>query len=306
MKNINVMNNPISEKTAVALGIFDGVHLGHRAVISTAVNNSDSLSPAVFTFNTDSLELKHGKEFRYICNNKSKMQIIEQLGVKYIYSPDFSDIKDMTAEEFVSEIMCRKMNVHLAVCGQRFRFGKNAEGNSDLLHKLGEKYGFKVITINPVTSDGENISSTIIRSYITAGEIETANKLLGKNYSISSEVVYGNQLGRTIGIPTINQNFDKNQLIPCYGAYASRTIIDGTSYPSVTNIGVKPTVENNNIPLAESHIIGYSGNLYGKNPEVIFDKLLRKEKKFSSVDELKQAIMNDIKTVQAYANQFSK
>lgn len=303
MKNITGNNIPPSEKTAVALGIFDGIHLGHRAVISEAVKYShQGLSPAVFTFNTASLEKKHGKPFRYIYNNQCKLDILKNFGIDYIYNPDFNDIKDMTAEEFVSEILCRRMNIGLAVCGQRFRFGKNAAGSSDILHELGKKYGFDVITIPPVLIDGNTVSSSLIRSFIADGDIPSANRLLGDNYRISAEVIHGRQLGRTIGIPTINQQFGERQLIAGYGVYATRTIIDGKIYLSVTDIGIKPTVQNNQIPLAETHIIGFSGDIYGRCIDVIFDRRLRKEMKFSSVEELKKAIENDIKQRQGAAS----
>ncbi len=284
--------------TAVALGIFDGMHLGHRDVIKNTLGYCENdIKPAVFTFNSDTLEKKHNMPFRPIYKNSYKLKMLESMGFEYCYCPDFSDIMNMTAEEFAENILCKKMKAVHVVCGKGFRFGKYASGDIEELYKLGKKYGFEVTAVSPVTDNENKISSSLIRNFLTEGKIQEANRLLGKNYEIQGEVVHGRQLGRTIGIPTINQNFSENQLILMYGVYASRTVIDGKEYKSITNIGVKPTVDSNIKPLAETHIIDFSGDIYGKEITVIIDRMIRKEKKFSSVDELKNAIDTDIKSV---------
>lgn len=296
----DIIKNKISPEngTAVALGIFDGVHLGHRAVIGKIMEyRSDSLSTAVFTFNSDTLEKKHNKPFKYIYKNSQKLNILERFDIDYLYCPDFNDVKNMTTDEFAKKILAEKMNAKKVVCGRRFRFGKDAAGDFRELRELGLKYGFEVSAVSPVLDGSVSVSSSLIRLFISEGNIQKANNLLGCNYQIYGKVIYGKQLGRTIGMPTINQRFDDRQLVPHYGVYASRTIIDGKEYLSVTDIGVKPTVQDNNIPLAETHILDFSGNLYDKNITVILDDMIRDEMKFMSVEELKCAIEKDINTI---------
>lgn len=291
-------NTVLSEKTAVALGIFDGMHKGHRCVIENVCScRRDGLKTAVFTFSSEEILTKHNKPFRYIYKNQQKLDILDEYNIDYICCPEFESVKNMGTAEFAKKILKGKLNAAKVVCGKRFRFGKNAAGDYRELYELGLEYGFEVIAVPPVLDDDMTISSSAVRTLLTDGNIEKANHLLGKNYEIYGEVVYGNQLGRTIGLPTANIRFSERQLVPHYGAYASETVIDGRKYLSVTDIGTKPTVENNAEPLSETHIIDYSGDIYGKKITVSLSRLLRNEMKFSSVEELKNTIDNDIRTV---------
>lgn len=288
---------PSEKHTAVALGIFDGVHLGHRSVIKKVMEYSnENLIPAVFTFNSDTIEKKHGKTFRYIYSNAQKLSLLEELGMDYIYCPDFNDLKNMDSDEFAGKILAEKMRAKKVVCGRRFHFGKGASCGVKELRELGIKYGFEVFAVPPVLDESLSVSSSLIRSLISDGNISKANMLLGRNYEIEGKVIHGRQLGRTIGVPTANQKFGERQIVPFYGVYASRTIINGKEYASITDVGVKPTVEENSSPLAETHIIGFKGDIYGKNIKVILDDMIRQEQKFNSVNELKSAIERDIKT----------
>lgn len=278
------VNDRISEKTAVALGIFDGLHHGHRAVLSEALSME---SPAVFTFRTESIKRKHGKPFEYIFTNSRKLELLAGMGVKYVFSPDFDDVKSMSGEEFVSEILVKKMNAGLVVCGENFRFGKAAKCGADELLQFGIKYGFEVKIIG---LDG--FSSEKYRRLLREGNVEELYKN-SDAYILSAEVATGNQIGRTIDFPTINQPFAENQLVPRFGVYYTTALVGGSIYPSVTNIGVKPTVEENIKPLAETHILGFSGDLYGRCVDVAFRRFIRNEKKFASVEELKIQIDAD-------------
>lgn len=284
-------NDHIPEKTAVALGLFDGLHCGHRLIISyTAEYSQIGLAPAVFTFRTESVTVKHGKPFEYIYTNEQKLKMLGELGVRYVISPDFDDVRNMDGERFASEILCGKMNAGAVVCGENFRFGRNASCGTAELEKFGEKFGFDVKVVK--LSDGA-FSSEKYRSMLKNGEVK---KLLFMDnlYRLYADVMTGNKIGRTIDFPTINQRFGEGQLVPKKGVYMTRTLIDGIIYSSVTNVGVKPTVEENAKPLAETHILDYNGNLYGKNIEVRFCEFIRDEMKFSSVDELKKQIEKDI------------
>jgi len=297
LKNIIECRPADNRKTAVALGIFDGMHLGHRSVIRKTIEyGSEGFVPAVFTFNSDSMEKKHNKPFRYIYNNSQKMSLLSEMGMEYVYCPDFNDLKNMEAEDFAGLILAKTMNAGKVICGKRFHFGKGASCGTQELQQLGMKYGFEVFTVPPVMSENISVSSSEIRSLMNDGNIRRANELLGRNYQIENTVSYGRQLGRTIGIPTANLKFGERQLVPHYGVYSSRTVIDGKEYISVTDIGVKPTVSDISSPLAETHIIDFNGNIYGRNIRVILDDMIRDEKKFSSLEELKFAIENDIKT----------
>lgn len=284
------LNNRIPEKTAVALGIFDGVHCGHRLIISHACDYG--YFPAVFTFRTESVKVKHGKPFEYICTNDQKLHNFAKMGVEYVLSPDFDDIRNMTGEEFIKNILVGCMNVGAVVCGDNFRFGKDASCGVEELEFFGEKYGFLV----EVTKLKENdFSSEKFRTMLRNGELSKENP-----YILYGEVVHGNQIGRTINFPTLNQNYATGQLVPKYGVYFTRTEIDGIMYNSITNVGVKPTIAGERLPLAETHILDFSGDLYGRNIEVEFCKFIRPEMKFSSVEELKKQISRDIAEVRSF------
>lgn len=290
---VNVTENGgIKEKTAVALGIFDGVHCGHRLVISSAVKYAEKgFTPAVFTFRTESVSFKHGRPFEYIYTNEQKLRILGGLGVKYVMSPDFNALQSMDGEEFVCEALCGKMNAGAVVCGENFRFGKSALYGAEELKRLGEKYGFEVRVIK---LSGNGFSSEKYRSMLREGRVNETYSLGCGMYSLYGEVIEGNRLGRTLDFPTINQIFGERQLVPRRGVYHTFTNIDGKAYNSVTNIGVKPTIEKNIKPLAETHILDYSGDLYGRKIEVGFIGFVRDEKKFDSIDELKKQVFADI------------
>lgn len=294
MKFIN--DDKISNKTSAALGIFDGIHLGHREILKTAKNYSDDKrSFAVFTFNTSSVKSKHGRSYEYLYNESQKNMIFENLGVEYIYSPDASEIMEMSGEEFAKKILKEKMNVERVICGENFRFGKNASCGIFELEKYGEKCGFEVKCCKILEMDGQPISSGRIKEHLKNGEIVSANKLLGQNYFFYGKVVTGNRIGRTLNFPTINQTFEDCQVIPKKGVYAVSCEIAGNVYSAVTNIGVKPTVEKNIIkPIAETHILNFQGDLYDKIVKIDFIEFIREERKFSSLDQLKAQIKSDI------------
>lgn len=285
-------------KSAVALGLFDGVHMGHRAVLELAAESG--LLPSVFTFNPDAVLLK--SSVGYIYTKEEKAEIMTYWGIKNICSVDFSDVCDLSGEEFVKNILINKMNAGFVCCGKNFRFGKNASCGTSELAELGKKYGFEVhIADDVIAGDGGGIiSSTAIREALLAGKMVKAVMYLGNEYTISKTVVHGAHLGSTIGFPTINQIFSKGQLVPRYGVYASTVLIDEKFYGAVTNIGIKPTVDYGGMPLAETHIMNFSGDLYGSKQKVMLLKFIRPEQKFSSVEELKNQIAQDTESVLSF------
>ncbi len=295
MINITAPGRNSEVAAAVALGIFDGIHKGHCAVLEkTAEKKSSGLVPAVFTFNTQSIRTKHNEPYSFIMPDSEKIQMLEESGMEYICSPDFETIKDMPAEDFVRLILINKMNAKAVVCGPEFRFGKDASCGCSELRKFGEKYGFEVCITKPFIIDNREVSSSYIKELIKNGEVEKAESFLGRSPSVYGEVIHGNEIGRTIDFPTINQAFYENQVIPKFGVYASQTLVSGKSYRSVTNIGVKPTVENNGKPVCETHLLNFSGDLYGKTVRVTLLEYIRGECRFGSLDELKEQIGKDI------------
>lgn len=284
------LNDTIPAKSAIALGIFDGIHCGHRLIIDKACNYG--LTPAVFTFRSESVKFKHGKPFEYIYTNKQKLHYFSKLGIEYVLSPDFETIKDMSGETFVKKVLCNVMNAGAVVCGENFRFGKNASCGSEELKAFGKIYGFSV---ESVSLNKDAFSSEKFRTMLKNGNVNSESP-----YILYGEVIHGKQIGRTINFPTINQNYADRQIIPKYGVYYTKTYINCKEYNSITNVGVKPTIEGDHAPLAETHILDFSGNLYGKKIEVEFCRFIRPEMKFSSVDELKKQISRDIDTVLSF------
>lgn len=285
-------------KRAVALGLFDGVHLGHRRVIGYPAELAEfGFVPSVFTFSNSTITEKQGRGLEYIYTDAQKGLIMGELGIKEIFSEDFNALKGMSGDEFVREILVRRLNTGYVVCGSDFKFGRNASCGVRELYALGQEYGFGVEIAEDVKADGENVSSKRIRELLKNGGAEAANRLLGDRYRIDGEAVHGRQLGRTIGFPTVNQPFGRGQLVPRHGVYRSEVDVDGIIYGSITDIGVKPTVGSGNSPLAETHIPGFSGDLYGRLLTVRISEFIREEKKFSSVEELKMQIADDIEYI---------
>ena len=282
-------------KRAVALGIFDGVHLGHRRVMEiTAGTAENGFAPSAFTFRSNTIRRKQGRSLEYIYTDKNKERIINALDIKDVFSEDFGSLKGLSGEEFVREILVKRLNTGIAVCGDDFRFGHNAMCGADDLVRFGKEYGFDAIIVPEERMNGEKVSSRRIRELLLDGNMKDASVLLGDRYSIFTEVVKGAQLGRTIGFPTINQLFAVGQLVPACGVYASTALIDGKRFPAMTNIGVKPTVCYGGAPLAETYIHGFSGSLYGKCFPVELWEFIRPERKFGSLDELKNQINTDV------------
>ena len=283
---------PPSEKTAVALGYFDGLHSGHVFVISCALN--EKFAPAVFTFNCDTT-LPKFQSPEDIISFENKCELLDKMGVKYLYAPDFAEVCGLSDEDFVKEILVKRLNAAFACCGRNFRFGKNACGTPERLVEIGKKYGITVKIAEDVCLDGEIISSTHIRELIRKGEIEAANRLLGYELMFNLPVVHGNELGRTIDFPTINQVIPETNIIPRFGAYKSYVQVHGKNYRGITNIGVRPTVADTEKVVMETHIVGFNGSLYGEKIAVSLVKFLREERKFADLNELKKQLKEDLK-----------
>ncbi len=281
--------------TSTALGYFDGIHIGHRAVISEAVQTAlrDGLIPSVFTLMQSPRTILRGEESRNILTTEEKLDLLAQLGVEQVYLIDFRTIKDITAEDFVRDMVCGCFNARHISCGFNYHFGAGAAGSGDMLEDMCRKYGISVLARPRIVMDGSPVSSTRIRECIVAGDILSANRMLGRKYGFCLPVVHGKQLGRQWGTPTLNQNFPEGLVKPEFGVYASSVVVDGKSYYGVTNIGVKPTVGSDRV-LIETWMPEYNGrDLYGEYVDIRLLRNIRSERRFSGTDELKKEILKN-------------
>ncbi len=307
-KNLDEIEN--IPPTATALGNFDGVHLGHRELIRRTVQTARAktsqgipLRSAVFTFSNHPRNLIPGsKPVKNIIYSSEKAELIESLGVDYLFDIEFDEeIMKMSPEEFVKELLVDRFNAAEIFCGFNYRYGYKAEGNSDLLAESGEKYGFNVSRVEPIMIDGEVVSSTLIRELIKSGDIDECDKFLGRNYEIGGEVVVGNRLGKSLGFPTSNIMIDDDMVTPPNGVYFTYLVYNGVRYPSITNVGVKPTIGDFKKNM-ETHIFNFDSELYGKYIKVEFLKMKRPEARFASVQELSAQIKKDCEEALAYHN----
>ncbi len=301
--NFNIFDDN-KQETVVTIGNFDGIHIGHKKLITTTKKYAleKHLKSIVITFNPHPLEIiKNTMPFFYIFSEEEKNIEMEKENIdffiKYPFTKDFSNI---SPEDFVN-ILIDKLNCKVLVVGEDYCFGKNRSGNVDILKKLGQEKGIEVIKISNIIIDGERVSSSIIRECINDRNIKKANLLLNKPYYIFGKVVEGNKLGRTIGFPTANIIPPKNKLLPPDGVYITKTKYNNKLYDSITNIGTNPTVNNNHRTI-ETYIFDFNQNLYNQNIEVYFYDWVRSVKKFNGIDELKEQIAKDINI----ANNFFK
>lgn len=280
--------------TAVALGYFDGIHIGHRAVLTKALEaaKDKNLIPTVMLFDIHPRKLISGVVPPMLMSEEQKREALIKMGFKVV-DFNFREAMNFEPDEFSKRVLSESLSARFVSCGYDYRYGKGGKGNAETLkNSLCEK-GVEVCTLSAVELDGEVVSSTKIRKLISEGEIEKANRMLGKEFSYHITVEKGDGIGHEIGTPTINQYFPEDFIVPKYGVYASRVKVEGKVYPAVTNVGIRPTVGGTSLR-SETCIFDFSGNLYGKKAEVFLIKYLREEKKFPSVDELKKAIANDI------------
>lgn len=290
MQKEESVNSPLS----VALGNFDGIHAGHTALILKAVEiaKEKGIASAVWTFADGKAVLPNKPGTLAITTLEERLSLIASLGVDYVILESFDDVRNFTPEQFVNGILKGKCKAAWAVCGFNFRFGAGGAGNSERLCELMQPEGCTVVP--PVYVNGEQVSSTIIRGYIEAGDMKMAAELLGRPFFIDTTVTHGKALGRTIGIPTINQSFPEGHIVPKKGIYACMVHADGKRHMGVANVGIRPTVDADGGINCETHIIDYTGELYGERVRVEFFWRIRDEIKFAGVGELKEQIGKDI------------
>ena len=275
--------------SSLALGAFDGLHRGHMAVIRRACAPGEGgrrLQPAVFTFS------RSPAGNSAVLTGRDKERLLEDAGVEVLYSLEFSQVKDWEAEAFVEQVLFETCAAQRLCCGEDFRFGRGARGDTALLQTLCDRRGVELTVVPPVKEGGEKVSSTRIRAAVEAGDISLANRLLGRPFGFSLEVIHGNHIGTGLGTPTINQAIPEGFVLPRFGVYASWCRVGGEYFYGVTNVGVKPTVGSDRV-LAETWMPEFQGDLYGKRVRVFLLEFLRPEKKCGSLEELKAAIQTN-------------
>ena len=287
---MDVLSYPctVSTPTAIALGRFDGIHKAHKKVI-TAAANAEGLTSGVFTFCDNPGKSTHA----LLTTENEKQALIAACGIDVLVNATFLSVKDMTAEEFVRDVLKRALNAKSIFCGYNYHFGKGAQADVNTLSALCDKYGITLNCIDELSLETSTVSSTAIRQSLSDGNLSVANELLGREYSLCGKIVHGNAIGRTIDTPTLNIDVDKDKLLPAFGVYATLAHIGESTYKSVTNIGLKPTVGSDN-PTVETFLLDTSGNFYGQDVTIDLVAFLRKEVKFENLEDLKKQISKDI------------
>ncbi|MBR5437723.1 MAG: bifunctional riboflavin kinase/FAD synthetase [Clostridia bacterium] len=280
--------------TAVALGYFDGIHIGHQAVLNKTLEKAkeENLTPAVMLFDIHPRKLLTGNVPPMLLSEERKRVLLKNMGFE-IVDFDFHSSMNFTPSQFEEKILLGKLNAKVVVCGYDYHYGKGGKGSAGTLKEALSEKGVEVYSLSPVYLDEHTVSSTEIRRLISEGEIEKANAMLGGFFTYDFIVEKGDGIGHKLGFPTINQFFPEDFIVPKYGVYASKVRIDGECYASVTNIGTRPTVSGESMR-SETCIFDFEGNLYGKKVEVSLMKFLREEKKFTCLEELQDAINKDI------------
>jgi len=282
--------------SAVTLGKFDGLHLGHQQLLDLVLSyKSEGLTAIMFSFMLHPSNLFSEKEFELIYTEEEKIAKLKRMELDVLISYPFTEAtRTMEPEVFIRDILVGQLDAKVIVVGNDFHFGINRTGDVTLLKSYEKVYGYKVIACEKTKCKKEVVSSSTIRKALKEGDIDLVNLMLGQAYSIRGEVVHGRKLGRTIGMPTTNLIPPSNKLLPPCGVYSSKTRINGVYYPGVTNIGYKPTVGEDEQLGVETYIFDYSADLYGKTIEVELYTFMRGEIKFSSIEELMHKMQEDI------------
>lgn len=274
-------------KNALCLGSFDGLHNGHRAVLSVP----SGYRKIAVTFKMPPKAVI-SLETSLIMSLTDKCEALKEFGADDILILDFNEVRDMAAIDFL-ELLKQKYSPSLISCGFNYRFGKGGKGDTEVLRDFCNKNGILFQMSEPVKVDGELVSSTMIRGLIGEGKIEKANEFLYKPFSFESCVIEGDKRGRTLGFPTVNQKYPNELVKMKFGVYKTKVSFDGKEFEGITDIGIRPTFETDYI-ISETYIKNFSGDLYGKNIRITPLKFIREEKKFSNIEELKKQILIDI------------
>ena len=282
------------EPAVVALGMFDGVHLGHRALMSRLLEEAKRLRaiPVVYTFSNHPLEVLGGG-VRLLSGIRERNMLLRSLGAETVESVPFTrEVAHLSTEAFVG-LLAEQWDVRGLVVGYNYTCGDRGAGTPETLREIGKRRGFSVSVVEPVLLEGEPVSSTRIRDAVERGDITLANRLLKRRYTLSGTVVQNKRIGSRIGFPTANIDANPKRAIPADGVYATFASVDGGMYRAVTNIGTNPTVNGEKLTI-ETHLIDFHADIYGQPLSILFRKRMRGELMFDSLDALKEQIRLDV------------
>lgn len=289
--------------TCVAVGTFDGLHLGHRFIVEQLVDTAKihNLKSVILTFDPHPRKVLFPERgLNLILSPEEKVEVLSTTGIDYLVVHRFDkNFASINSEDFMNKVMVGKLGMRHLVSGFNNHFGCDRMGDVEVLKQYGNRFGFEVSRLDAAMLNGISASSTSVRNALLEGDVETAASILGYSYYISGTVVHGRHIGTKIGFPTANIQPDcTDKLIPKSGVYAAEFQVDGALYKSVLNIGENPTVSNNGVTTIEAYILDFKKDIYGKNVRVYLNRRIRDQKRFSDLEQLAEAINNDIAAVQ--------
>lgn len=296
-------NAEIARPTVLTLGVFDGLHLGHQLIMTTVAERARAVGavPTVITFDPHPRAVLHPETAPPLLQTfDQKIEALGILGIEQTIIIRFTiEFAQIRAEEFLRDVIGERLQAREVYLGRGFAFGHNREGNIDLLKRVSDRLGFQADEVPEVRLRGQRISSSRVRKLLAQGKVNLARRMLGRPYGVEGRVVRGDERGQRLGFPTANLA-PQNRVIPLGGVYATATLIDNEWRRSVTNIGTRPTFEAAGEPLVETHVMNWSGDLYGDVVRVRFLHRLRAEQKFESVEQLRRQIEQDIARAHRY------
>ena len=300
----------LHKPSAAAIGKFDGIHKGHQSLLRHVLEQKDKgLQAVVFTFDPSPAVLFHkllknraGTSLPELTTKQEKRKLFEELGIDVLIEfPLTYESASMPAERFIEEVLTKQMRAAYIAAGKDLSFGKDGKGDTALLERYAGQCGYRTDIIEKVCLDGVEISSSYVRETVKAGDMEKARELIGEAYSVSGVVAHGKKLGTALGFPTVNLRFQPGVMPPAYGVYAARVYFEnGDSRMAVTNVGVRPTVDSGERVNAEGFILDFDGDLYGQTVRMEFYRHLRGERKFPSLDALRDEVMANAEQTRAY------
>lgn len=298
----------LPQKSAVAIGKFDGIHLGHRKLLEKILEQKkNGLLAVVFTFDPAPAVLFSGKKIKELMSREEKRTVFEQMGIDVLIEFPLNVQTAATEPEcFVREYLTKKLKAAVIAAGTDLSFGKKGAGNAALLYRFAKECGYQVEIIDKVSLNGEEISSTLIREAVEVGEMEKVTALLGTPYQVTGTVAHGRKLGRTLGMPTVNILPPEGKLLPPNGVYYSRVWLFHVCYPAISNIGYKPTVSEEKVMGVETYLYDFDEDVYGREITVELLAFKRPEMKFSGIGDLKRQMHLDIEQGKVFHKDASK
>lgn len=290
-------------KHAISIGVFDGVHIGHLALVDKMLTEGDErgLTGGVVTFYPHPVAvIRPDIEFTYLTSLQNRIELLHKAGVEFVSVLEFDDqLQQVSARDFC-KMLIEEAQMELLVVGDDFKLGRNGEGDIKILKNIGLELGFEVINVPLVQENTSKVSSTRIREALSSGSMEEVDSLMGHRYQLDGRVILGDQRGRTIGFPTLNVDIATDRSTPPNGVYITETFIKGEKLSSITNIGSRPTFSIESKNHLETHLFDFNEDVYGEHATVEFISRLRDERKFNSGDELVLQIKSDVKKALDY------